>query len=626
MINTGYFMRVLLAVLIAALSPVFPDNTHTWANDAIWYQIFPDRFYNGDRENDPTKESLYGVWPWEHQQEWELSPWTSDWYEFQPWEIANGQPFNYQFQIRRYGGDIQGIIDKLDYLQDLGVNALYLNPVFQSPSSHKYGAESYRHIDRFFGPDPEGDRLIAESEDPLDPATWQWTAADKLFLKLVQEVHARGMRIIIDGVFNHAGLTFWAFQDVIQNGSASPYYYWYNIKGSGGEDFSHLNEYVPLPPAFKNPGIETLEYTGYVSDLPAFRQDKDGPVEPVRNHFWNIVRRWGDPNGDGDPSDGIDGWRLDVAERVQLNFWREFRKLVKSINPEAYITGEVWWEDYWNNKQFNAAPWLEGDAFDGVMNYRFGDAMFKFLIDEKNQILPTELDSILSQMEADHRPETNRIMQSMLGSHDMERLGSAVVNPDRWIDHGNSLQWNKDFDIRKPNAAEWEKFKAIITFQFTYLGAPFIYYGDEAGMWGADDPDCRKPMLWEEFSYDDETAHPCDNDPGCEFRRPRDEVSVNRKILATYKELIGLRKEYSALRYGSRETIFADDKSRIFAYLRKYGNESVLVVFNGSDQPVTLPRKLFNDNNWRLKFSSSSAFSMKRQLRAKSAKIYISRL
>lgn len=620
MVNTGLFTRTITIGLVILNIVLQAQNPPDWAADAIWYQIFPERYYNGDANNDPTVESLEGTWPWDKQVEWAISPWTSDWYVFQPWEDANGQRFNYQFQIRRYGGDIQGIIDKLDYLHDLGVNALYLNPVFQSPSSHKYGAESYRHIDRFFGPDPEGDRIIVTTENPLDPFTWQWTAADKLFLELIRQVHLRDMRIIIDGVFNHVGLTFWAFQDVIANRNASPYYYWFNIKGSGGEDLSHLNDFQTLPKYFLDDKSDPLEYTGYVADLPAFRQDIDGPLEPVRNHIHNIMQRWGDPNGDGDPSDGIDGWRLDVAERLQINFWKQFNKWVKDLNPEAYLTGEIWWEDYWNNQQFNAAPWLTGDVFDAVMNYRFGDAMFKFFLDEKQQISATELDGLLKSARQDYRPETAYALQNMLDSHDMERLASAAVNPDRWIDHANNLQYNFEFDIRKPNQSEWQKVKTILAFQFTYLGAPFIYYGDEAGMWGADDPDCRKPMVWAEFDFDDETAHPCDRLTDCSYRRDRDKVGINQNIFDTYESLIALRKKHPALRRGNYKTVFIDDNNDLIVFQRQYQDDLILAVFNGSKKMAKLPSAIFpgGRKDWKMIWGDRN----KKSIDGKTAQIY----
>jgi len=551
-----------------------------WAQDAVWYQIFPERFYNGDKSNDPTAESLVGVWPWEDQEEWEITPWTSDWYQLQPWEKANGKQFNYQFQLRRYGGDIQGIIDKLDYFESLGVNALYLNPVFESPSSHKYGTAAYHHIDKHFGPDPAEDARRIKNEDPADPETWVWTTADSLFLTLVEEVHKRNMRIIIDGVFNHVGLSFWAFQDVVEKREESPYFPWFVIEGSDLPDKSHLNEFNPLPAYFLKEGQDSLSYAGYVTDLPSFRQDSLGPVQPIREHFKAVVSRWMDPNGDGNPADGIDGWRLDVAERLQIKFWDLFGSWVREINPDAYITGEVWWEDYWNNKQFNAEPWLKEGRFNGVMNYRFADAMFKYFIDEKDRITTTELDRLLAGVRNEYPANSIGMLQNLLDSHDSERITSAVVNPDRWLDHGNNLWWNRDFDIRRPNAKEINKLKLILSFQFAYIGAPYIYYGDEVGMWGADDPDCRKPMVWDEFNYDDETAHPCDYFDDCNYSRPVNEVKVDTNLLQYYKQLISLRKEHPALRRGNFNTIFQDDDAQVYVFTRTHENETVMAVFN----------------------------------------------
>jgi len=598
--------KVIFNILII-LSFSFAESPD-WAKNAIWYQIFPDRFYNGDTSNDPTKESLWGVWPWEHQEWWEISPWTSDWYKLQPWEVANGKEYRYQFQIRRYGGDIQGIINKLDYLQDLGINAIYLNPVFDSPSSHKYGAAMYHHIDRHFGPNPVGDTEIIQSENPQDPQTWQWTSADILFLKLIEEVHNRDMKIIIDGVFNHVGLTFWSFQDVIQNRGNSDYYEWFNIEENGLPDKSHLNEFVELPGPFTMNDSSSFKYTGYVKDLPAFRQDEFGPVEPVRNHFQDIIKRWMDPNNDGDPGDGIDGWRLDVAERIQINFWNEFGKWVREINPDAYITGEVWWEDFWNNKQFNASPWLETGRFDGVMNYRFADAMFKFFIDKEQKIKPSDLQHNLESLIQDYGTDKMLIIQNLLGSHDMERFASAVANPDRWIDHANSLKWNPEFKTRKLNAQEKQIQKTIIAFQFTFIGTPYIYYGDEAGMWGADDPDCRKPMVWNEFVYEHEQSHPCDYAQDCDYKSQIDFVKVDNELLNFYKEMISLRKNYEVLSKGEYKTHYIDDSSGIFAFKRTLDNQKIIAIFNSSSNDCLVPKKILPGCNksWKKLASSTN--------------------
>ncbi len=199
-----------------------------WAAHAIWYQVFPERFRNGDPSNDPTPASLVGTWPNFVPPGWRVSPWTSDWYELQPWE-RDGKGFYIHAQLRRYGGDLQGIIDSLDYLKALGITALYLNPIFESPSLHKYGATLYQHADKHFGPDPAGDLTLFSTEDPANPATWTWTAADKLFLKLIEEVHRRDKRLIIDGVFNHVGVPFWALQRAKHEGPGSRFAKWFHI-------------------------------------------------------------------------------------------------------------------------------------------------------------------------------------------------------------------------------------------------------------------------------------------------------------------------------------------------------------------------------------------------------------
>jgi glycosidase len=417
------------------------------------------------------------------------------------------------------------------------------------------------------------------------------------------------MKIIIDGVFNHVGLTFWAFQDVIDKREHSQFYEWFNVEGSGLPDASVLNVYQALPEPFNTQPEIPMRYSGYVEDLPAFRQDESGPVKPIRDHLKAIISRWMDPNGDGDPSDGINGWRLDVAERLPLKFWNLFSVWVKTINPDAYITGEVWWEDYWNNKQFNAAPWLTDGRFDGIMNYRFGDAMFRFFIDDSLQISTTDLDLLLSKIRQDYGYEKTLFIQNVLDSHDMERLASAIVNPDRWMDHANNLRWNYDFDIRKPNLIERKIQKTIVAFQFAYPGTPYIYYGDEVGMWGGDDPDCRKPMVWQEFNYDDETTHPCDLMNECSFSRPVDQVTVDHDLFQFYHTIINFYHSMPAFRQGVFKTQFVDDEDKLFAFIRSTDDQDILAIFNGSYSSVQLPDDVWPDGkeSWRFLFGNESS-------------------
>ena len=256
--------RIILITVIGFCSPnLFAqptpiDQPPSWAKEVVWYQIFVERFHNGDQSNDPTPESI-GIPALNLMapEGWRVTPWTASWPEREPWAVKAKLPFNEELQYRRYGGDLQGVMDKLDYLQDLGVTALFLNPINHAPSLHKYDASSYHHVDANFGPDPKGDLKIMAGENPVDPATWKWTAADKLFLKLIKEVHRRKMRIIVDYSWNHTGTRFWAWQDILKNQTKSPYKDWYSITAfdnpaTAGNEFSYApggNRFRLLRPA-----------------------------------------------------------------------------------------------------------------------------------------------------------------------------------------------------------------------------------------------------------------------------------------------------------------------------------------------------------------------------------------
>ncbi|MDZ7342755.1 MAG: glycoside hydrolase family 13 protein [candidate division KSB1 bacterium] len=548
-----------------------------WAKQAIWYQIFPERFWNGDKNNDPALLDLVGGWPHHQPSQWQIHPWTSDWYKLQPWEETYQKDFYWCAGLRRYGGDLQGILDRLDYLQELGINAIYLNPIFEAPSLHKYDATMYHHIDNNFGPDPETDRAIWASENPADPGTWRWTTADSLFLKLIESCHQRGIKVIIDGVFNHVGLTFWAFQDVMKNQQASAYKDWFTIK-RWDDPNTPENEF---------------DYEGWygVKDLPELKEDQNGLVTGPREHIRAIVQRWLDPNGDGDPSEGIDGWRLDVAEKVNIAFWRDFRKWVKAINPEAYITGEIWWEDWPNNRMMNAKPWLQGDAFDGVMNYRVARAIKQFLIDRKQQIGPQAFADSLQQIYNDYGWEHSLVCQNLMDSHDVDRLASQIVNPDRWYDHWAAPKENPNYNVRKPNEAEWNRLRLVAAIQMTLPGAPMIYYGTEAGMWGGDDPDCRKPMVWPDLNYEPEVCHPHGK------IRPVDSVVFDQGVFEFYKRVIKIRQEHPSLMIGRYKNLVIDNQKMLYVFQRDALDEQVIVVINNSNNIQSLVLRV-NRQNW----------------------------
>jgi len=555
-----FLLLILLLVSNSCSTEEKISRVPDWAKDAVWYQIFPERFNNGDESNDPSSDDIRGAWPHEVPEGWQPHPWTSDWYKLQPWE-NNGHDFYWNAQVRRYGGDLQGVIDKLDYLQDLGVNALYFNPVFESPSLHKYDATYYHHIDNNFGPDPIRDQEIWNQENPADPKTWQWTSADKLFLELIQKAHEKNIKIIIDGVFNHTGSSFWAFKDIVENQRESKYLDWFTIK-SFDDPTTKENEF---------------DYEAWYGamDLPEITENENGLIEDAAKHVHSIVKRWMDPNQDGDPSDGIDGWRLDVAEMVNHKFWQRFRGWVKEINPDAYITGEIWWDEWKINKMMNAKPWLQGDQFDAVMNYRFTRAVKHFLSDQDSSISSTAFTDTINTIRKDYYSENLYVLMNLLGSHDAERLSSLIINPDYWYDHGAVPSQRETFDVRKPNSYEKQKQKLMVGIQMTMPGAPMVYYGDEVGMWGGDDPDCRKPMVWPELTYETETTHPFG------LKRPTDEVTFDSSLFNWYKHMIEIRNNNIELRRGDLSFIDLKDDDILY-YIRKFESNQVHVLVNKS--------------------------------------------
>lgn len=554
---------ILWSSLLIAQSP-------KWASSAVWYQIFPERFCNGDPSNDPKIADQIGSWPHDTTGPWKIHPWTSDWYELQPWEMANGKGYSFNITRRRYGGDIQGIINKIGYLKDLGINTLYLNPIFMAPSNHKYDGATYHHVDPTFGPNPAGDIALIEKEDPLKPETWVWTSADKLALKMIDSLHKSGIRVIFDGVFNHLGVTSFAFKDLVKNGKNSKYANWFTVKQFADSATG-----------------KTLEYEGWfgVKDLPEIREDENGIVDGPKRYIYQSTRRWMDPNGDGNPKDGVDGWRLDVAFCVRHEFWKDWRKLVKGINPEAYLTAEV------IDSVSKVKPYVEGDEFDAVMNYNFGFILADYFIGE-NRMSPSSLDKSLKNLREAFGVDP-LIMMNLFDSHDTNRMASHVVNQQKKKYHnwGEYFGWskaeNKDYLTRKPNEKERSIQKMILAFMACYPGAPMMYYGTEAGMWGANDPDCRKPMVWKEFKYDLEKI----NSEG-KVSGQMDDPNFDVEFYSFCRSLLQFRKEQTVLHSGSYKTLVADDAQGVFGFERSNSDDVVIALFNSGNKPYRYEYKL----------------------------------
>jgi cyclomaltodextrinase / maltogenic alpha-amylase / neopullulanase len=615
---------LIVLLLTVACAPELPQKPATvnldvpaWSRDVIWYQIFVERFRNGDPSNDPTVHDIEGVTNEPTPNGWRPTPWTQDWYRPDPWAKAAGKDFYGSVQFRRYGGDLQGVLDRLDYLQDLGVTALFFNPVNDAPSLHKYDARNYRHIDRNFGPDPRGDEARMAAEDPTNPATWGWTAADSLFLTLVREIHRRGMRIIVDYSWNHTGITFWAWQDVLARQRASRFADWYEIERFDDPATPDTNEFryrgwvgVPWLPEWKKVGRPPGQTHGAI----------EGNLVPgVRELVFNVTRRWLDPNGDGDPSDGVDGFRLDVAEMIPLGFWRDYRRFVRSINPEAYLVGEVWWES-WPDRMYNPAPWLKGDVFDAVMNYRWYAPTRSFFAGAPPALTASAYAAKLDSLAIGIGPAQLKAMMNLTASHDTPRFGTSIYNRDRYK-YRNTPRENPDYRIDRPDERTRRTQQLILVQQFTYVGAPHIWNGDEVGMWGADDPDERKPVVWSDLRYDDETAHPFGRE------RHRDRVAPDTALLRVYRDLIALRKQHLRLLVdGTLNWLLTDDARGLLVYDRVLGDQRAIVAFNVSDAPheVSVPA----DGRYRVAFPAGREVivakgKLQAQLPARAARVWM---
>jgi cyclomaltodextrinase / maltogenic alpha-amylase / neopullulanase len=546
-----FFLFVFAAVHINAQVP-------QWTKGVVWYQIFPERFCNGDTANDPTADKVFINALNRKPDDWAITPWTSSWFEESAWEKNMGGDFGRGLEFRRYGGDLQGIINKLDYLKALGVGAIYLNPIFEAVSLHKYDGSTYHHIDVNFGPDPVGDKKLMESETPDKPETWKVTAADKLFFKLLNEAHKRNIKVVLDGVFNHTGIQFWAFQDIVKKGKASPYYDWYQIK--------QLDD----PSTPKN----EFDYKGWwgTKSLPEFNRTKENLQTGVKNYILAATKKWLDPNGDGNPSDGIDGWRLDVAREVPLGFWAEWHNLVKTVNPQAVVIGELW----------ELSPDFIGEhgVFDALMNYNFAYQVNDFFAAKNKQITSETLVAKLKEIDATYPEDNLYALQNLVDSHDTERLISIIVNPDRQYEHDGDSR-NTSYNPGKPSKEDYETMKLVVAFQMTYRGSPMIYYGDEAGMWGADDPHDRKPMVWDELDYKDEVVNA---ESGFRAGFGKYKVAVNKDLLSYYKKMTAIRNFSPALKYGTVEFLPLHENKYVFGFIRQYKDDKILVLFNLSHQ------------------------------------------
>jgi len=470
-----------------------PIDTPDWVRDAAFYQIFPDRFAISPRLPKPG-----------------------------PLEAWDTPPTTYGFK----GGDLLGVAERLPYLEDLGINAIYLTPIFSSASNHRYHTYDYFQVDPLLG----GSAALRE---------------------LLDEAHARGIRVVLDGVFNHTGRGFWAFHHVLETGAASPYRHWFHFDQAGLDAGRPIRAY---PKGYEGragvdmdePGLDTtvshrgagalsLERLGYMAwwDMPALpKLNTDDPH--AREHLLSAAEHW--------LRFGIDGWRLDVPEEVPASFWEEFRRRCRAVRPDAYIVGEIWHE---------APEWLAGDRFDAVMNYPLGKAILGFTAApsfradvaafhyEYSQVRPVDGPAFAREVErlmGLYDPDVTAVQLNLVDSHDTPRF-LTLADGDR------------------------AALRLAVLLQATLPGAPCVYYGDEIGLEGGRDPDCRRAF-------------------------PADEGRWDHEVHAWFRAVLHARRAHEALRRGELRVLAA--AAGAIAFSRSVDRSTVVVAVNAGPEPVEL--------------------------------------
>lgn len=394
-----------------------------WWEDAIFYQIFIDRFNKENKD--------------------------ASWYKLPKADDV-------------YGGNLRGIINKLDYIKDLGINCIYLTPIFESESSHKYDTIDYYKIDRNFGD-------------------------EKTFKYLVDKCHKMGIRIVLDAVFNHTSDKFFAFKDIKEKGEKSKYYDWYFVNDIKAKDY---------------------ETFGIVKSMPKLNTTNKDVVD----YLCNVAKYWVKEYD-------IDGWRLDVANEISHKFWRRFREEVKSVKEDAIIIGEVW---------DGGESYLQGDQYDSTMNYQFMYLSLSYFARKKIDL--KTFDFFINNLYVRYKKYTRNILLNLFDSHDTSRILYECGQ-------------NKD------------KLKMAVFFQMTSAGIPMIFYGDEVGITGGDEPDCRRTINFK---------------------------SIDESLLNFYKKMIKIRKENKAIRSGEFKTVYVSEN--VYAYSRYTEDQEIICIFNNGEE------------------------------------------
>ena len=509
-------------------------STPDWAKGAVMYQIFTDRFYNGDKSNDVETNEYYYIGDYSRR-------------------VTNWDKYPANMGVREfYGGDLQGVMDKLDYLQELGVEVVYFNPLFVSPSNHKYDIQDYDYIDPHYGkivddggevlPNGVTDNSQATKYKKRTTGLKNLEASNESFIKLVEELHRRGMKVILDGVFNHCGsFNKWMDRERIYEGEEdyepgayvsadSPYRSYFRFFKEGPENWPYNGNYDGWW------GHDTLPKLNYEDSV------------KLENYILYIGRKW------VSPPYNVDGWRLDVAadlgrsNEYNHEFWQKFRRAVKDANPNALILAEHYGDP---------SDWLKGDEWDTVMNYdAFMEPVTWFLTgmekhsDEAREELLGNIDNFIGSM-AHHMSNmltpSLQVAMNELSNHDHSRFLTRTNHMVGRVEHLG------------PEAANEYVNKAVmreaVVMQMTWVGAPTVYYGDEAGVCGFTDPDNRRTYPW---GHEDQ------------------------ELIAFHKEAIRIHKEHPALKTGSLKILGGEEN--ILSYARFKGHDRIIVVINNRSE------------------------------------------
>ena len=509
-------------------------STPDWAKGAVMYQIFTDRFYNGDKSNDVETNEYYYIGDYSQR-------------------VTNWDKYPANMGVREfYGGDLQGVMDKLDYLQDLGVEVVYFNPLFVSPSNHKYDIQDYDYIDPHYGkivddggevlPNGVTDNSQATKYKKRTTGLKNLEASNELFIKLVEELHRRGMKVILDGVFNHCGsFNKWMDRERIYEGEKdyepgayisadSPYRSYFRFFKEGPENWPYNGNYDGWW------GHDTLPKLNYEDSV------------KLENYILYIGRKW------VSPPYNVDGWRLDVAadlgrsNEYNHDFWKKFRTAVKDANPSALILAEHYGDP---------SDWLKGDEWDTVMNYdAFMEPVTWFLTgmekhsDEAREELLGNIDNFIGSM-AHHMSNmltpSLQVAMNELSNHDHSRFLTRTNHMVGRVEHLGPEAANEYVNIAVMREA--------VVMQMTWVGAPTVYYGDEAGVCGFTDPDNRRTYPW---GHEDQ------------------------ELIAFHKEAIRIHKEHPALKTGSLKILGGEEN--ILSYARFKGHDRIIVVINNRSE------------------------------------------